>query len=918
MRWTFPLLLVFLSTPAWAQDADAYYSVPLEALTLVDGKLPTPGEDQWGRHDWQEGALAYVVLDGAGEALIDFRQQQGTPWGRVGRVLKSSLHVRAPAGKEVTGFLVLPSPMDGRYVKLKFKIAADAQASTADEFKLVKRAYYERLLDSGYAGSGWWRTRMYEATGKREGEENPRNAWRRSQWSADRTYDLVTGGRALAENLQLDRGLPGGKRAEETVAIESIEGVTVKEFEWKDYLAAEVPETDPLATVVPADQYAVFFPSFGSMLEAMDVLDSGGTPFQQAFETRAEDARTRERYETQMCVQASAMARLFGPALVKSVAFTGSDPFLREGTDVAILFEAADADTLDALVKANRLKNAAGAGRKFAATDGKDGADSYHSIVSEGREISSYQARIGTTIVVSNSLSQLRRLRLAASDRVDSMADLDEYRYFRQRYTRGVEHESAFVMLTDAAIRKWSSPRWRIGMSRRVRAAAAMAELEAEHVMELATREFGDPLLPNDFPAIDCGRLTLTQRGVESTLYGNTRFLTPVSELKLTHVTEEEAANYKRWRDGYQSNWQNFFDPIGIQLNLSDDLMGADITVMPLILGTEYRQFIRVAGNSEIRAHAGDPHPGSLFQFVFAFDFDSELGKSFGRTFNSWPGNKPGTNPLRWMGESISLYVDRDPFFAEAMKAEDLDKFMQENIGRFPGAINIDVRNPLIAGMFLAGLKMFVQSAAPNYTKWSTRKHGETEYVRIEAGKDANDFLDTKDLALHYATLKGQLVLALSEDILKKAIDRSIARAEKKQLATPERPWLGKHMALQAHRDVFAILDTLDGGDGYRGDLRERSWKNIPILNEWKRMFPDEDALAMHSVLTGIRLVCSGGGTYVWNDEFKTYESTAFGHPGGPKHGPEDPFPLPGWNYGNFGVDFEKDGIRAKVQITRK
>jgi hypothetical protein len=434
----------------------------------------------------------------------------------------------------------------------------------------------------------------------------------------------------------------------------------------------------------------------------------------------------------------------------------------------------------------------------------------------------------------------------------------------------------------------------------------------------LATREIGDPLLPNDFPAIDCGRLTLTPRGVESTLYGNPRFLMPVAEMEFTHVTEEEAAGYKRWRDGYQSNWANFFDPIGIQLKLTEERMAADVTVMPLILGTEYRQYIRMAGKSEIGATAGDPHPESLFQFVFAFDYDSEIGKSFGRTFSSWPGNQPGTNPLRWMGQSISLYVDRDPFFAEAMKAENVQKFVQENLNRFPGAISVEVQNPLVAAMFLTGLKLVVENVAPNYTKWSTRKHGETSYVRIEAGKEVDDFLDTKELALHYATLKGQIVIAFSEDLLKRAIDRNLARAEKKLPATPERPWLGKQIALQAHRDVFAILDTLDGGDGYRGDLRERSWKNLPILNEWKRMFPDEDAVAMHSVLTGMRLVCPGGGTYEWNEEFKTYESTAFGHPAAPKRGPDDVFPLPGWNYGNFGVDFEKDGIRARVEISRK
>jgi len=785
MRWILLLSLILFPTRAWAQDDHAYYAVPVENLAVLDGKLPEVAANTWARYEWQRGALAYAVLDGEGDALFDYRTNANMMGNRIAQLLKSSLHVRAPAGKEVTGFIVFPSPQEERYFKLRFRIPADTKRSTRKDFQEAKRAHYARLLDGGFAGTGWWRSRMYEATGKRQ-DEDPQSQWRRRRFSRDDTYGLVTGGRALAENLQLDRGLPGGKRAEETVALESLEGITVKEFEWKEYLAEQPPEMDPLAANIPADQYAVFFPTFNAMLETMDALDSGGTPFQQAFETRAEDARTRERYETQLCLQTSAMARLFGPQLVRSAAFTGSDPFVREGTDVAILFEAIDADALGGLMKANRIKNAAMSGKKVAASDKEEGTLRYHQIVSEGREVASYQTRIGNTIVVSNSLVQLQRI--ARAQRVGSMGDLDEYRFFRQRYKRGAEHESAFVMLTDAAIRKWSSPRWRIGMSRRVRAAAAMAELEAEHVVELATRDIREPLLPNDFPAIDCGRLTLTHRGVESDLYGNTRFLTPVVELELAHVTEEEATNYKRWRDGYQGNWANFFDPIGIQLKVSEESMAVDVTVMPLILGSEYTRFIRVAGKSEIRPHSGDPHPEALFQFLFAFDHDSEMGKSFGRTFTSWPGNKPGTNPLRWMGESISLYVDRDPFFAEALKSDDIDKFIQENLGRFPGAINIDVRNPLIAGMFLAGLKVFAQGAAPGYTKWSTRKYGETEYVRIEAGKDANDFLDTKDLALHYATLKGQLVISFSEDVIKRAIDRNHARAEKKLSATPKLP----------------------------------------------------------------------------------------------------------------------------------
>jgi len=916
MRWILLSCLALLPSRAWAQAADAYYAIPIENLKLVNAELPEGGQD-WRRHFWERGAFAYAVLDGQGEALLLPVDDRGVMIRSV-EARKSLLHVQAPAGKEVMGYLVFPSPAEERYVKLPFKIAADTQRSTAKEFKAAKGRYYARLLNGGYAGAAWWRNRIHAATGKRF-EDDPRTAWRRSRFTRENTYDLVTGGRAMIENLQLDRGLPNGKRDEETVAVDSIRGVTVKEFDWAPYLKEEKPEVDPLAAHIPADQYAIFFPSFDAMLKVIDTSNSGGTPFQQAFESSAEDAMTRTRYERQLCLQTSAMARLLGPKLVKSVAFTGSDPFLREGTDVAIMFEAQDGASLHTLMKANRVKNAALSGQDVKVSEHEEAGLAYHQITSDGRLVSSYQAQFGGVVVVSNSLQQLRNIASVVNGRTSAMGELDEYRFFRQRYTRGDEHESAFIMLTDGAIRKWSSPRWRIGMSRRVRAAAAMTELEAEHVVELATGEIREPLLPNDFPAIDCGTLTLTPRGVASKFYGNSRFLTPIAELRFTHVTAEEARNYERWRDTYQSYWSTFFDPIGIQVKIDDARMAMDVTVMPLIVGSDYRQYLRAVGESEIQPTSGDPHPEAFFHFMFAFDPDSEVGKSFSRVFSSWPGNKPGTNPLRWMGNSISLYVDRDPFFAEALKADDLDQFMQENIGRFPGAINIDVKNPLIAGMFLAGLKIYVSSAAPGYTKWSTRKHGETEYVRVEAGEDANDFLDTKDLALHYATLKGHLVIALNEDTLKKAIDRSLARKAGTMPKVPARPWLGKHIALQAHRDVLAMMDAIDNyGGGYRGELRERCWKNLPILNEWQRMFPEDDAVAMHSLLTGVRLVCPGGGEYKWNAEWKTYESTVFGHPGAPKNGPKDCYPMPGWNYGNFGVEFEKEGIRARVAITRK
>src|SRR6185369_3544839 len=87
------------------------------------------------------------------------------------------------------------------------------------------------------------------------------------------------------------------------------------------------------------DQHVVFFPSFSAMTELMDEADTDGTPILQLLEPRAEDANSRGRYQKQLCLELNEISRMLGPRVIDSVAFTGSDPYLRTGTDVGVLFE---------------------------------------------------------------------------------------------------------------------------------------------------------------------------------------------------------------------------------------------------------------------------------------------------------------------------------------------------------------------------------------------------------------------------------------------------------------------------------------------------------------------------------------------------------------------------------------------------
>ena len=67
--------------------------------------------------------------------------------------------------------------------------------------------------------------------------------------------------------------------------------------------------------------------------------------------------------------------------------------------------------------------------------------------------------------------------------------------------------------------------------------------------------------------------------------------MTPVGEMPLDEVSQAEADAYRAWRDGYQRNWSWGFDPIALRISLGKDKLAADMTVMPLILSSEYREF---------------------------------------------------------------------------------------------------------------------------------------------------------------------------------------------------------------------------------------------------------------------------------------------------------------------------------------
>ncbi len=919
IRMLSALLFVVLAPLVSAQDS--YYRVRLADLDLGGGVLPAwPATAPWESMLRYEFMWPCASLEGEGEAYVERADED-----RFGRFVSNfhqrHLVVRSAGPGDVRGSLSVPSAEWSRMVRWEFTIPASAaDAEAKDAFHRAQAVHHRLLSERGLPGAAWFRHRAAVARESlpagSEALTRVRAPGMPGASDLEDTYSLFTGGRAVSENIQLDRLIPAAELGGDLVALDTIEGITVKELDWEPLLDGPEPKLDPLASLVPADQHALFFPSFDAMVALADEARDFGAPVLAAWLSNTRDALTRERYERQLCLSLDAWARTFGPMAVQSMVFTGSDPYLRTGSDVALVYQAKSPEALFGFVRA----------RQAAAKEAESGVEDvegdvagyrYAGVVSPTRRVCSYVSIVGEAVVVTNSLHQLGRIAAAARWVEPSLAVAPEYHFFRNRYPRDDAAETALLVVPDEAIRRWCGPRWRIATSRRTQAAAALAELQAAHLEELAAGPAG--LRPVDsrpsFPVM--GNLHLTSEGVWSTRYGSLDFQTPIAELDLTKVGKREAELYERWRDGYQRNWSGFFDPIAARFTVADGRVGFDMTIMPLILGTDYEDFIELVGESELDPLAADPHAESLFHFAMALDADSPPIQDLGEALSSFVSEV--ANPMDWLGDSWAFYVDRDPIWEDIAAAGSVEEALENaylDLNDLPVVAYFAVSSPLRLAGFLNAVRTMVEDTTPGLVKWETRSHGERKYVQVTGDGIADD------LSIFYATLPTALLVSLQEEALQRAIDRLAPSPDEPDAVTdgtptPEpEPWLGRSVAVTLDRDGIRALQSIFDEDA-KEQLRLLSWANLPILNEWKRLFPDRDPMAVHEELWGERLVCPAGGAYVWNDEWRTMESTVCGHPGVPAENIDWPAILGRLRRARAGLTFELDGLRAVVDLTR-
>jgi hypothetical protein len=921
--------------------------------------------------------MSYAALDGPGEVYLDVPAPGAIP-GRPGPPMSAPwaqpdtyrpdllVAVRVPArlgDKAVRGRLFIPGGKG--MIAVRFELPLTATKPDAEvRFAAAKGNYFARLEVRDLPGSPWFRHQIREANShaRRPGPgprapggmpgmmERPQMFGARRMTDVEQTYALFSGGRAISENLQFDQPLldrgpmtpalgPAPGRAPR-VKLDTLAGITVAELDWKARLGDRKPELDPLARSIPADQHALFLTTLDAAKGVLGAFHGTAIPVLELADQAAEVVPVQRRYERQLGVRVSDLERFqagAGPDAIRGVAVTGSDPYFATGTDLALLLDVRDTAPLVRFLRerlADACREAGGDVRVVEET--REGVPVAVARTPD-RSLSAYVAALDGVVVLSNSPWQVEQCVRTTRGRQPRLADAPEYRFFRARYPRGAEGESALVVLTDATIRRWCGPRWRIASSRRVRVAALLDALQADHLEELvaghaAPRHLDAPpssgsgelslvmrkssqFRPTGLDRPDPGELSLGPNGVVSSVYGTVAFQTPIAEIPLGEVSQSEADFYGLWRDGYQSNWRAYFDPIAIRLAVQPGRrLAADVTVMPLIIGTTYRPLVEVVGHSAIAAGDGDPHPEALAHAVIAIDTQSPLiaggGDQAWRLFRI-----PRSLALGWIGRSAAVYVDDDPFWSQLAQAENASAFRSQHATRIPVAVQVKVNDGVRLAAFLAAVRVIVEQSSPGMLAYEVREHAGRSYVRVTSRTPMTPAPGGDPLVVCYAATPEALVVSLREELVTRFLDR-LATGATPAGARPASPveWLGESLSLKVSHEGLRFLGAT-GQKDYLDTLRQRSWSNLPILNEYHRLFPDRDPVVVHESVFGVRPVCPGGGRYVWNEAWCTMESSAFGCPAAPKPGPAEVGPFRDMSSVRFGVTLEDQGLRARAAI---
>ncbi len=670
-------------------------------------------------------------------------------------------------------------------------------------------------------------------------------------------FDATISSATVAE-ASIEQRLSGVVKEDEprTVDPARLPGIDASAHPWNSMLKDRKRIDDALARFVPHDNYFIAFPSVRKFVETAEVVDQWGPLGRDALTGVSRDYRLRARYEQQFALKIASLTRVPG---IRGIALTGSDLYVREGSDVAVLFHVKDRTAFLQGVEPSLAEVRKKFGPLLKESKTTYQGATIENFVTPLREISMHRTVFDDHVIYCNSLAGLRRILDASQGRSKRLSDSLEFQYLRSAF----REEETFLHLPDAFHRRVNGPACKITEKRRGEALTTLTlltqgalftawetgKLPASHRALIENAH----LKPKELPVAEGkpAAWDAERRLALSEVYGSLHFATPLLELPLERVTGSEAEAYGQFRAAYRSAWHGGGGPLGVRLTVNDEQLTLEALLLPSVQPGLLAGLRRVTGEGALLMDVSNLSPRTRMQFVWKL---SPSAQDRLQSLSLIPGVAPLVDKMKLppllgaflepVGEWVLVRVGASPVYDQLvgwMERATLGKDDQEEWYRLmfqrPLALGFHLKNPLTFATVLTAFRLEVIRRGLVTWEVLEKPYKGVPIVRIqptdavlralaelvEKGKIPRIFKP----AAYYALVENGFYATTDEKMLHDFIDEARARQRKPPDTAPVSasftlaPGKGEHEGRLLRRIV-------------RGEMTDRALGDAPL---WQALY---------------------------------------------------------------------------------
>ena len=673
--------------------------------------------------------------------------------------------------------------------------------------------------------------------------------------------DFYTGRSAIADSLQTQRGLqlsqtkqlpteplasvlPNVTRGEVTSMTSSNGGSAA-------VLGQSCTGCSPISAYLPADALVIEFATLKDLVQLPNLLDSKLGPLLRVAEASGGSSHLVERYREQLAIGFDGFAETVGQFAVKNAAVVLSDPYLREGTDVTLIFRAENPLLLQGVLESHVQRAKREHQDLQSSQEQIAGQNVLVHATPDGR-VRRFEYAFDDYRILSNSRSAMARMirvKQGAHPRLSQAAD---YRATRATKPFDPKLERALLYFGTGFVANIVGPRSKILEARRMRARAELLAvdhaallhgwMEGRRPLNVAELLKSKWLESTDLVHFDGTPITWSPTLGAHSSWGYAQSLVPIAELPLVRVSKDEASAYRAFRRRYEAELSGTLDPTALRFERTGteaDIF-TDLSVFPVPLGgrfnSEFRHLTELVGDG--RLEPGAPSRG--LSVSLAVGEGSPLRELCDSGALGLFGKREVTASL--VGEWAEVGLDegaavwdlaRQTARVPDLSPSDESGSIDQLIPRLPVWGAVQVKSRLLLTAAIATLRTKIDSSEAGFVKW----HEDEDYqgiriTRVSVQEDNGD--NAVHANVYYAVAKDVFLISLRRDILKTRIDEVLAGQ------TP-------HGTRQADNSTQLVLDWAPTAGGW--------------LRQTARAVLDQSAIDAHErACAGLQLLARGWG----------------------------------------------------------